>query len=90
MRLKIDPFYVSEHCDGKIFQIDQLTLVRNYVRAQLQSHRESVDGDCPTEVSLEVAWQNGDIEELTFTDSVGFPISPERDWYGDWLKELQV
>lgn len=70
-----------------LLKIDQLTIVRNHVRKWLSAHEESAEGDSVSEIAVEVVWQNGDIEEMVFDSSVGFPISPARDWFEEWLRE---
>lgn len=56
-----------------------LNKVRTAVRTALYGRTEAVGA------IVEVVWRNGDVEEWTFDHHVGFPVSPVRDWYVDWI-----
>ena len=92
MRAAIDPIYLGEAVMERMTRLDQLTIVRNHVRRGFDSHKQDVDGERVTEVSVEVGWLDGDVETLVFDKLVGFPIeiggSPaNRDWYAEWKAE---
>mgnify|MGYP003489008442 FL=1 len=87
MRVKIDPVYVSEHALDQMPRLDQLTIVRNQVRKGFEAHDMAADGERVTEVQVEVAWLDGDVEVLVFDRLVGFPLEPGRDWYQEWKQE---
>lgn len=92
MRAAIDPIYLGEAVMERMTRLDQLTIVRNHVRRGFDSHRQDVDGERVTEVSVEVGWLDGDVETLVFDRLVGFPTeidgSPaSRDWYAEWKEE---
>lgn len=92
MRAAIDPIYLGEVVMERMTRLDQLTIVRNHVRRGFDSHKQDVDGERVTEVSVEAGWLDGDVETLVFDKLVGFPIeidgSPaSRDWYAEWKAE---
>ncbi len=90
MRVRIDPVYVSEHALDQMPRIDQLTIVRNQVRKGFEAYDIAADGDRVTEIEVEVGWLDGDVEDLLFDRMVGFPLTPERDWYEEWKKETHA
>lgn len=92
MRAAIDPLYLTEIVMERMTMLDQLTVVRNYVRKGFDAHRRDVNGEFVTEVSVEVGWLNGDIETLVFDKFVGYPVQidgkkPDRDWMAEWRSE---
>lgn len=92
MRAAIDPIYLGEVLMERMTRIDQLTIVRNHVRRGFDAHQQDVDGEKVTEISVEVGWLDGDVEELVFSRLVGFPIlvdgkESNRDWYAEWRAE---
>ena len=92
MRAAIDPIYLGEAVMERMTRLDQLTVVRNHVRRGFDSHKQDVDGDRVTEISVEVGWLDGDVETLVFDKLVGFPIeidgsAANRDWYAEWRAE---
>ena len=90
LRLRVDPVHVAEYASDQMMELDQLTLVRNEVRKGFEAHDHSTDGHRVEEIEVEVGWLNGDVETLVFDRLVGFPISPERDWYARWKAESGV
>lgn len=92
MRAEIDPIHLADVVMDKMTRMDQLTVVRNHARRGFESHRQDVDGEKVTEVSVEVGWLDGDVEVLTFSQLFGFPImidgeKSKRDWYAEWRME---
>lgn len=87
MRIGIDTVFVSEHAIDQMPKLDQLTIVRNLVRKGFRAHDQDADGERVTEIEVEAVWLDGDMETLVFDRLVGFPLTPERDWYGDWKKD---
>lgn len=92
MRAAIEPIHLGEVVMERMTRIDQLTIVRNHVRRGFDSHRQDVDGEKVVEVSVEVGWLDGEVEELVFSETVGFPTMIDgkestRDWYAEWRAE---
>lgn len=87
MRVRLDTVHVAEHALDQMPRLDQLTVVRNFVRRGMDAHRQSADGEPLTEAVVEVAWIDGDMEDLVFDLHVGFPTNIERDWYSEWKSE---
>lgn len=87
MRVRIDPVYISEHALDQMPRLDQLTIVRNHVLKGFKAHDVTADGNRAMEIEVEVAWLDGDIEDLVFDRVVGFPVEPVRDWYSEWKSE---
>lgn len=90
MRVRLDAVHVAEHALDQMPRLDQLTVVRNMVRRGIDAHRQSADGDSLTEAVIEVAWIDGDVEDLVFDLFVGFPTNIERDWYAEWKSETRA
>ena len=66
-------------------RIDQLTLVRNYVREQFLLHEGA------TELHLLVWWANGDGEDMVFDKWVGNPLgTDEKFWIKNWTSGLEL
>ena len=68
---------------GALTRFDELTLVRRYVRSQLAGRIQACGA------SVRVAWANGEVEDLRFDETVGYPVEPVRDWVGEWKAEVQ-
>lgn len=74
---------IGEFCPPpEASRLDQLTLIRNYVREQFTLHENA------TELQVLVFWQNGDGEDMVFDKSVGYPLgTDEKFWFKYWTDE---
>lgn len=89
MRVTIDPISIDEYVVDQMTRMDQLTVVRNYVRKWLATNPQDAHEKQVSEVEVEVTWLDGDIEDCVFDRMVGFPIKPKRDWYKEWVNSTQ-
>lgn len=65
-------------------RFDQLNAVRRFVRLGLFGRTERVGA------VIEVTWADGEIEELVFDHTVGYPTNkPDVDWLAEWKAEIQ-
>lgn len=92
MRLTIDPIYLGDVVQDRMTRLDQLTVVRNYVRKAINGYRKDAEGRKVEEIEVEVGWLDGDVEMLVFDMMVGWPVEidgkkSDRNWYAEWRAE---